>query len=187
MVLSRWSITCQWVGSLYPGRDEVADATGRWVLPVEMKVPGSITLSLPVMAAAKEVVRHTHARTHAPTHPRALSLALSMPRGSCLQTSSREGCPALAPPLCVWRSLPSPSPYQVVIAACGVSDKYPKGKSAAMARGIEGDETPQTFPAVGLRGVATWVVDAAAASTLSFEYAECFALASSRGDCCPPA
>ena len=57
----------------------------------------------------------------------------------------------------------------------------------AMARGIEGDETPQTFPAVGLRGVATWVVDAAAASTLSFEYAECFALASSRGDCCPPA
>mmetsp|Transcript_5448 Transcript_5448/g.18083 ORF Transcript_5448/g.18083 Transcript_5448/m.18083 type:complete len:338 (+) Transcript_5448:62-1075(+) len=117
------------VGSLYPGRDEVADATGRWVLPVEMKVPGSITLSLPVMAAAKEVV----------------------------------------------------------IAACGVSDKYPKGKSAAMARGIEGDETPQTFPAVGLRGVATWVVDAAAASTLSFEYAECFALASSRGDCCPPA
>ena len=44
------------VGSLYPGREEVLDASGRWVLPVEMKTPGSITLSLPVMAAAKEVL-----------------------------------------------------------------------------------------------------------------------------------
>lgn len=108
------------VGSLYPARDEVADASGRWVLPVEMKVPGSITLSLPVMAGAKEVL----------------------------------------------------------IAACGVSDKYPKGKSAAMARGIEGDaETPATFPAVGLRGAATWVLDAAAAGELGVDYAECFPFA----------
>jgi len=44
------------VGSLYPGRDEVTDASGRWVLPVEMKTPGSITLSLGLMAAAKEVI-----------------------------------------------------------------------------------------------------------------------------------
>ena len=140
------------------------------------------------MAAAKEVVRHTHVPTHTPTHTRALSLALSMPRGSCLLDFESRGLPGPSPAtLCVWRSRASASPYQVVIAACGVSDKYPKGKSAAMARAIEGDETPQTFPAVGLRGVATWVVDAAAASTLSFEYAECFALASSRGDCCPPA
>ena len=78
------------VGSLYPGRAEVLDASGGWVLPVEMKTPGSITLSLPVMAAAKEVV----------------------------------------------------------IAACGVSDKYPKGKSEAMKRAIEGAETPSSFPAV---------------------------------------
>ena len=35
------------VGSLYPDRDEVMDVSGRWVLPVEMKTPGSITLSLP--------------------------------------------------------------------------------------------------------------------------------------------
>merc|ERR1719387_2895049 len=97
------------VGSLYPGREEVLDCSGRWVLPVEMKVPGSITLSLPVMAAAKEVV----------------------------------------------------------IAACGVSEKYPLGKSEAMARGIEGDESPSTFPAVGLRSVATWHLDMAAAGELS--------------------
>jgi len=116
------------VGSLYPGREEVSDSSGSWVLPVEMKQPGSITLSLPVMAAAKEVV----------------------------------------------------------IAACGVSDKYPQGKSAAMARGIEGDETPSTFPAVGLRSVAAWVLDEAAASTLSPDYAECFELAMTRGDCNPP-
>lgn len=117
------------VGSLYPGRDEVLDASGKWVLPVEMKVPGSITLSLPVMAGAAEVV----------------------------------------------------------IAACGVSEKYPKGKSAAMARGIEGEETPSTFPAVGLRDCATWILDQAAASTLSVDYADSFALEMSRGDCNPPA
>ena len=75
---------------------------------------------------------------------------------------------------------------EVVIAACGVSDKYPQGKSAAMARGIEGDETPSTFPAVGLRSVATWHLDAAAASTLSPDYAESFALSMTRGDCNPP-
>ena len=115
------------VGSLYPNRDEVLDASGAWVLPVEMKTPGSITLSLPLMRASKEVV----------------------------------------------------------IAACGVSDKYPKGKSEAMARGIEGDETPTSFPASGLRDVATWVLDAAAASTLSPDYAECFMLTMSRGDCNP--
>ena len=103
------------VGSLYPGRPEVLDASGRWVLPVEMKVPGSITLSLPVMAAASEVV----------------------------------------------------------IAACGVSLKYPKGKSAAMKQGIEGEETPSSFPAVGLRGVATWHLDEAAAGALSKKYAKC--------------
>ena len=98
-----------------------------WVLPVEMKTPGSITLSLPVMAAAGEVI----------------------------------------------------------IAACGVSDKYPKGKSEAMARAIEGDETPTSFPATGLRGVATWILDNAAAGALSVDYAECFALKMTRGDCSP--
>ncbi|KAG8462772.1 hypothetical protein KFE25_004748 [Diacronema lutheri] len=98
------------VGSLYPGRPEVGAAGAEWVLPVEMKVPGSITLSLPVMAHAKEVL----------------------------------------------------------IAACGVSDKYPQGKSDAMRRAIEaGDESAGTFPAVGLRGCAVWLVDEAAASKLS--------------------
>ena len=101
------------MGSLYPGRAEVADASGAWVLPVEMKVPGSITLSLPVMTNAKEVL----------------------------------------------------------IAACGVSEKYPKGKSAAMARGISGaEETADSFPAVGLRSVATWVLDDAAAGELGADY-----------------
>ena len=104
------------VGSLYPGRDEVsarADAPAGWVLPVEMKTPGSITLALPVMAAAK----------------------------------------------------------QVVIAACGVSEKYPQGKSDAMRRAIQGEgETLQTFPAVGLRAVATWYLDEAAGSKLDDAY-----------------
>jgi len=100
------------VGSLYPDRPEVSDGSGRWVLPVEMKTPGSITLTLPVMAAAKEVI----------------------------------------------------------IAACGVSDKYPKGKSAAMVRAIEAEETPTSFPAVGLRSCASWVIDAAAAGLLSSDY-----------------
>ena len=91
-----------WVGrSLYPGRQEVlVGADGPWVLPVAMKNPPSITLSLPVMANAK----------------------------------------------------------QVVVAACGVSDKYPQGKSAGMRRAVAAeDETLETFPAVGLRKVAVSV------------------------------
>lgn len=99
------------VGSLYPGRDEVL-STDRWVLPVAMKDPPSITLSLPVMAASKKVV----------------------------------------------------------IAACGVSEKYPQGKSDAMKRAIEGAEDLQSFPAAGLRACATWIIDAAAGSKLSDAY-----------------
>ena len=102
------------IGSLYPGRDEVlVGDNGPWVLSVNMKSPPSITLSLPVMANAK----------------------------------------------------------QVVVAACGVSDKYPQGKSAGMKRAVvTEDETVQTFPAVGLRRVATWIIDKAAASKLGDEY-----------------
>jgi len=102
------------VGSLYPGREEVlVGSDGAWVLPVAMKDPPSITLSLPVMESAKEVV----------------------------------------------------------IAACGVSEKYPMGKSDAMRRAIADEgETLQSFPAVGLRGCASWVLDEAAASALGEEY-----------------
>lgn len=99
------------IGSLYPNRDEVLE-TDRWVLPVAMKSPPSITLSLPLMTNAK----------------------------------------------------------QVVVAACGVSDKYPQGKSAGMRRAVVEEETLQTFPASGLRPVATWVMDEAAASKLGDEY-----------------
>jgi 6-phosphogluconolactonase len=100
------------IGSLYPNRAEVLE-TKSWVLPVAMKSPPSITLSLPVMANAK----------------------------------------------------------QVVVAACGVSDKYPQGKSDGMRRAIIApEETPQTFPAVGLRQKATWIMDKAAASKLGDDY-----------------
>ena len=100
------------VGSLYPNRDEVLE-TQKWVLSVAMKSPPSISLSLPIMANAK----------------------------------------------------------QVVVAACGVSDKYPQGKSDAMRRAIvEEEETLQSFPAVGLRQKATWIMDKAAASKLGDEY-----------------
>ena len=60
---------------------------------------------------------------------------------------------------------------QVVVAACGVSDKYPQGKSAGMRRAIVAeDETLSSFPAVGLRGVAQWIMDQAAASKLGDAY-----------------
>ena len=96
------------IGSLYPNRDEVL-RKDVWVIPVEMKKPPSISLSLPVMMSAKEVV----------------------------------------------------------VAACGVSDKYPQGKSDGMRRAIvDPNETPQSFPASSLRSVATWVLDEAAASKL---------------------
>jgi 6-phosphogluconolactonase len=100
------------IGSLYPGREEVLE-TEAWVIPVAMKSPPSISLSLPVMANAK----------------------------------------------------------QVVVAACGVSDKYPQGKSAGMQRAVVAEgETLKTFPAVGLRSMATWVMDEAAASKLGDAY-----------------
>jgi 6-phosphogluconolactonase len=100
------------IGSLYPNRNEVLEEK-EWVLSVAMKQPPSITLSLPVLASAK----------------------------------------------------------QVVVAACGVSDKYPQGKSEGMRRAISApDESLQSFPAVGLRSKATWVMDEAAASKLGDEY-----------------
>ena len=44
------------IGSLYPDRQEVfMSASDPWVLTVDKKLPSSITLSLPVMNAAKEV------------------------------------------------------------------------------------------------------------------------------------
>ncbi|GMH96627.1 hypothetical protein TrST_g9381 [Triparma strigata] len=55
---------------------------------------------------------------------------------------------------------------EIVIAACGVSEKYPLGKSEGMKRAIMGDETVETFPAVGLREKATWIIDEAAGSSL---------------------
>jgi 6-phosphogluconolactonase len=103
------------IGSLYPGRDEVLSGMyGPWVLPVAMKDPPSITLSLPVMKGRKTVV-----------------------------------------------------------AACGVSDKYPLGKSDGMRRAIAADtETLQSFPAVGLRDSAMWILDKAAGSKLGDEYVD---------------
>ncbi|GKY90284.1 hypothetical protein MPSEU_000002500 [Mayamaea pseudoterrestris] len=97
------------IGSLYPNQPQVLADETAWVLPVSIKQPPSITLSLPVMAAAK----------------------------------------------------------QVVVAACGVSEKYPRGKADGMRRAIlEKSETPWSFPAVSLRQVATWILDEAAASKL---------------------
>lgn len=99
-------------GSLYPNREEIADASGRWVLPVDMKSPPSITLSPATMLASKKVL----------------------------------------------------------VASAGVSEKYPKGKAAAMKVAIEGAEGPRDFPAAALRGRATYLLDAAAASDLSPGY-----------------
>lgn len=104
------------IGSLYPDRDEVLSGTyGPWVLPVAMKEPPSITLSLPVMKGGKNTV----------------------------------------------------------VAACGVSDKYPQGKADGMRRAIAADdETIVSFPAVGLRDCALWVIDEMAASKLGGQYLE---------------
>jgi len=108
------------VGSLYPGREEpLVEGSEQWILPVEMKTPGSITFSLPLMSAGKNVL----------------------------------------------------------VAACGVSDKYPMGKSDAMKQAIEGAETIASFPGAGVRAVAEWIIDEAAGSKLSAEYASSVAVA----------
>lgn len=60
---------------------------------------------------------------------------------------------------------------KVIVAACGLSDKYPQGKSVGMQRAVAAeDETLQTFPAAGLRGIAAWIMDDAAASKLGDAY-----------------
>lgn len=47
-----------------------------------------------------------------------------------------------------------------VVSAAGKSDKYPKGKAAAMRLAIEDPEiTPGLFPACALRDTATWILD----------------------------
>lgn len=63
------------------------------------------------------------------------------------------------------------SARQVVVAACGVSDKYPQGKSAAMRKAVAEPNVPiPEFPAVGLRLTAKWIMDEAAASDLGSQY-----------------
>ena len=63
------------------------------------------------------------------------------------------------------------SAHRVIVAACGVSEKYPQGKSEGMRRAVVAEgETLQTFPAVGLRDVAQWVMDRPAASALGPNY-----------------
>lgn len=99
-------------GSLYPGREEIADDSGRWVLAVDMKSPPSITLSPAAMMSSKKVL----------------------------------------------------------VASAGVSEKYPMGKSEAMKKAIEGMEGPRAFPAQALRSTACYLLDEAAASSLSEGY-----------------
>lgn len=49
---------------------------------------------------------------------------------------------------------------QAVVSAAGKSDKYPKGKAAAMRLAIEDSEiTPNQFPACALRSTARWILD----------------------------
>jgi len=46
------------IGSLYPSRKEVTLSNPSWVLTVDKKKPPSITLSLPVMNAARYFYHH---------------------------------------------------------------------------------------------------------------------------------
>ena len=94
------------VGSLYPDRDEVLVSGGeQWVLPVDMKQPGSITLSLvSVMGNSPAHVRPF----------RVFNEASSVCRVRSCFDLSQPFQPVMA------------GAKEVVIAACGVSEKYPQ-------------------------------------------------------------
>ena len=86
----------------YPDRDEVLVSGGdQWVLPVDMKTPGSITLSL---VRTRRNLRR----------PRPAISTRYLPPITQHPTSNTQ--PVMA------------GAKEVVIAACGVSDKYPQGK-----------------------------------------------------------
>ncbi len=85
-------------------------------------------------------------------------------RSEVLQTDDWVMSVNLKSPPSITLSLPvMANAKKVVVAACGVSDKYPQGKSDGMRAIVA---TEETFPAVGLRPVATWIMDQAAASKL---------------------
>ena len=80
-----------------------------------------------------------------------------------------KGCPAS-----ITLSLPVMlASGEVVVAACGTSEKAPTGKAAAIRRVFEGAaETPQSLPASCLRAArnVTWLIDRIAAADLSVAY-----------------
>lgn len=56
---------------------------------------------------------------------------------------------------------------QSVVSAAGKSEKYPKGKAAAMRLAIEDPViTPKEFPACALRETAVWILDEPNASEM---------------------
>jgi 6-phosphogluconolactonase len=56
-----------------------------------------------------------------------------------------------------------------VISAAGKSEKYPKGKAAAMRLAIADESvTPKDFPASALREYATWILDEPNGSEMDF-------------------
>lgn len=57
-----------------------------------------------------------------------------------------------------------------VISAAGQSEKYPKGKSAAMRLAIADEAvTPKDFPASALREYALWILDEPNGSEMDLE------------------
>jgi hypothetical protein len=60
---------------------------------------------------------------------------------------------------------------KIVIAACGVIDKYPQDRSDGMRRAIVADDEALTsFLAVRLRDCTIWVLDEMAGSKLCYVY-----------------
>ena len=128
---------------------------------MDAKEPGGITLSMAVMRGASE----GPALNSEP--PRRRREPFDYRRGRRRAPfDSAPTRPVRLPP----RRRREPFDFragEVLVAACGVSEKYPQGKSDAMKRAIETEETLETFPAAGLRTVADYVFDEAAASKLT--------------------
>lgn len=146
------------IGSLYPGRKEVLMTDKhQWVLSVDKKVPSSITLSLPVMNAARYYIRNIFTRVPLDIAVRPLQFSHRVSRVSTeliivnkFITGRINSC-SLHSMFTIFREV------RVVLSGAD--------KAEAVLSGVTRNKAAYDFPVCGVTN-ALWMVDGPAAQLL---------------------